>query len=1007
MSRIKSKKKNSSATKISNISQEASQAKINILNQQLYAIRNYQIEIEQKVLRLEEQNALLNAEKKSLNNSIKEYENLYKKWNNEKNNLITREQYAQQKLENIKQTKSFRLGYAMVFGFKSWGGFKHLIHTLKEIYHEKRTKTNHKNKVIGKQDITLQQPSTQQQINYSDLKPIIQWKKSIEESYLHEWHIFPIISTQSFDEIIPLNTERKPISIECHNISQLIIALNVFNKDKNLTAKQALLTINFYDTHGNILTPIVNIPFSIKLNCYYFYLNSDENRMDYITLILPPNTQYTELSIEPWDTKGELYLQNHIKVTKLTDGVSIIVPTYKGERSILKCLESLAIQSLSYSLFEILVIINGEQDNTKHLVKKFHLKHPQINIQVFELEEGNVSKARNFAISKANRTFVTFIDDDDWVANDYLTSLYLNSMYNRITITGIEDIQNGEIIRSNIMNQLDIANHRERLEYHDVTSALTMNACKLAPTYMIKNTHYNPTLKSGEDVLYWSELLNSFHPKVFLVHNYEQANYKRVIRDNSVSRKAESYEFNVQQRLEVIQGLEIQMSKVTHPKLGVFIQSKIDAQAGFVKRYLNKFPADYHRFITDIKNLNLHNCFINDINHHFSNTLVISYCYAPYIDTSGVVMSKRINTMNKPVDLISNNMNKVRKTDTELLQISNLYLGKHIELNASQAFANWQAIKQFSNLTLDAVHHLVKSRKVYDELYSRAMWPASHIAAAVTKMKYPQMKWKAEFSDPILVDTLGKQRFAEIETDWLHQQGFINQITDDTNKNLFYWCEQLPYLYADELIFTNTNQLDYMLSYAEPQQVDLIYKKSKIIPQPTLDQSFYKLSSAKLERDAESIYLGYFGSFYINRGFKPFFDAWSELPIDIRYKLKLYIYTQQDSESILETVPHDLKAQIILQEYVNYFDFLALSNQFDGLIVMDTQTKGFKINNPYLPSKISDYLGSHSMTLALIEEGSPVSYMQSNKLIKVDMHNTQAIQSALLQFISVQSRIGA
>lgn len=973
--------------------------KVHILTQQLHALRSNQVAIEQKILRLEEQNTLLKAEKNAISQNLKEYEQLYKIWDNEKNVLLVREQQAQQKLENLKHTMSFRLGHAMVFGFKSWDGFKNLAQTVQTLHHEKRTKQRAK-PIVQAQNITLQKP--EKHIDWHSQKPVLQWLKPVQQPYLSEWRSLALNPELPLNSEMLLEQSSPVVGIDCFGAVQLTAAVNLFSKNGNLAPKQALLTVIFYDVHGNALQPNVDMPFSAKLSRHYFYLNSDPAQTDYITLILPQNTARVELAVESWDKKGELYLQNHIQAATLNDGVSIIIPTYKGEKTIIKCLDSLAKQSLEPTLFEVLIVINGEQDNTKYLIEQFRLAHSHLNIQVFELSEGNVSKARNFAVLKASKAWVTFIDDDDWVDENYLASLYLNSMYNRITVTGLEDIENGVAVRSSIMNQLDAASKKEQLDYNDITSILTMNACKLAPTYMVKNTHYNASLKSGEDVLYWSELLNLFQPKVTLVKDYETANYKRLIRENSVSRKAESYEFNVRQRLEVIQGLETQLANVSHPKLGGFIQSKINAQAGFAKRYLSKFPAEYTRFVADVQDLNLHNRFVGDINHQFANTLVISYCYAPYIDTSGVVMSKRVRAMNKPVDLISNSMSKVRETDHELLKIANLHLGKHIELNASQSFANWKAIKQFSDLTLDSVHQLVKSRKVYDELYSRAMWPASHIAAAVIKMKYPQMKWIAEFSDPILVDVSGKQRFEEIGTEWLWQQGFISNMDDNTNNNLFYWCEQLPYLYADELIFTNTNQLAYMLSYTDPQQFDMILNKAKIVPQPTLDRPFYEMSSAKLERDADSIYLGYFGSFYVNRGFKPFIDAWAGLPENVKYKLKLYIYTQQDADSVLQAVPEDLKAQIVFQKYVGYFDFLALSDQFDGLVVMDAQTKGLKMNNPYLPSKISDYLGSKAKTLALVEEGSPMSQMQADNLLKANMLEQENIQNRLLDLMKQQ-----
>lgn len=970
--------------------------RLTVLMEQLQALRINQTQLETKILRLEQQNAILKAEKNALSDNVKEYEQLYKNWEVELNNLLLSEQKARQKLDNVKHTVSFRLGYAMVFGFKSWGGFKSLLKTLKELYDEKRSDRRTRN-IVSPQQLTLQKP--EKHLDWQNQKTVLQWNKSLDQEYLTKWFSLPIMPDLSNDSEILFEKSIPAISIDCTGATQLTVALDIFSKDGNFAAKQALLTVAFCDADGNVLKPIVDMPFSAKLECHYFYLNTNPQQTDYIALILPQNTSQVKVGVEAWDKKGALYLKNYIKTSTLYDGVSVILPTYKGEKTIIKCLESLATQTLDFSLFEVLVVINGEQDSSKALIEQFCLKNPHLNIQVFELDEGNVSKARNFAVSRAQKAWVTFIDDDDWVDNNYLLSLYLNGMYNRITITGIEDIKNDEVVRSNIMNQLDAASRKEQLDYNDVTSILSMNACKLAPTYMVKNTRYNSSLKSGEDVLYWSELLNLFQPKVALVKDYETANYKRLIRDNSISRKAESYDFNVRQRLEVIQGLEKQLALSPNPKLSAFIQNKINAQAGFAKRYLSKFPAEYAHFITDVQDLNLHNRFVGDINHQFTNTLVISYCYAPYIDTSGVVMSKRVRAMNKPVDLISNSMNKVRETDRELMKISDLYLGRHIELNASQSFANWKAIRQFNDLTLDAVHQLVKSRKVHDELYSRAMWPASHIAAAVVKMKYPQMKWIAEFSDPILVDVSGKERFEEIDTNWLWQQGFIDKVQADTNNNLFYWCEQLPYLYADELIFTNQNQLNYMLSYANPTQADLILGKAKIVPQPTLDRPLYEISQAKLERDSDSIYLGYFGSFYVNRGFGPFVEAWANLPESVKYKIKLYIYTQQDADSVLQAVPDDLKAQITLQKYVGYFDFLALSDQFDGLVVMDAQTKGLKVNNPYLPSKISDYLGSKAITLALVEEGSPISDMESEKLIKADMLNSSAIQSMLMNLI--------
>ena len=969
----------------------------------LLAFRELTLEYENKMILLKEQNKAFLAEKQSLTETIKEYEILYKQWAAEKKNLTQAAQRAILQAENCKQTKSFRLGYALIFGFKSWQGFKDMCSTLRTLYKERHTNAK-KTLVSLNFDDTLKQPQ-KKQLSWESQKPVLQWSLPRNTPYLAHFNTV-YFNENNTDDTLVLDKTGIETVIDCSQSNQLIIKTNIFSKEHPQDPKQGLLTIAFYNEEGKSVQPSLNLPFSQRLGKHYFYLNSDESLDDYIFLLVPKSATRVALGLVPWDNKSEISYHNALNVAGLSNGISVILPTYQGEKTIIKCLQSLAKQTLPFSEFEILIVINGEQDNTPALIERFKETVPQMRIRIFELEEGNVSKARNYAIQQASKGWITFIDDDDFVPENYLNSLYQYAIYNTITVTGIEDILNGEVIRSSIMDQLDKAAQKADLSYFDITSSLTMNACKLAPSFMVKNTIYNASLRSGEDVVYWCRLLNQFRPKVTLVPHYEEDSYKRLIRENSISRKAESYDFNVLQRLEVIKLLIDELKNSQYKHIDTFIQSKIDAQAGFIKRYLQQHPQEYKAYLQDITRLDLHNSFIGQINSLFTDTLVISYCFAPYIDTSGVVMSKRIRAIGRPVDLITNSMSRVRETDSELLRISEYYLGKHHELNAPQSFANWNAIAQFADSALDAAHNMLKHREMYRNLYSRAMWPASHIAAALVKIKYPQMKWIAEFSDPILMDVSAQERYEELPVDWLEKHGFIprgHALSD--KQNLFYWCEKLPYLYADELIFTNQNQLDYMLSYADESLQETIRNKAVIQPQPTLDRSFYQLSQIKLDKDPDKFHLAYFGSFYVNRGFKPFVDAWCQLPETERKLLKLHIYTQQEAESIVNNVPEELKEQIVIQKYVGYFDFLALSDQFDGLIVMDAETKGLKLNNPYLPSKISDYLGSKSVILALVEKGSPMNQMQADNLLKLNIFECKDIQNCLSKLLNKHDKI--
>ena len=86
----------------------------------------------------------------------------------------------------------------------------------------------------------------------------------------------------------------------------------------------------------------------------------------------------------------------------------------------------------------------------------------------------------------------------------------------------------------------------------------------------------------------------------------------------------------------------------------------------------------------------------------------------------------------------------------------------------------------------------------------------------------------------------------------------------------------------------------------------------------------------------------------------------------------------------------DFKDYIRLNPYLDYFEFLNLTEQMDILMIYDAHTKGIKDVNPYLPSKLSDYLGSSAYTLAFIEEGSILSEQVDEKLYKVDMNHFSA-----------------
>lgn len=94
--------------------------------------------------------------------------------------------------------------------------------------------------------------------------------------------------------------------------------------------------------------------------------------------------------------------------------VSIIIPLYNAEDSILKCLDSVARQTFSGEM-EILVINDGSTDNSLELVEKY-AANTLLNLKIFSQENKGVSGARNLGLREAKGEYIALLDsDDEWI----------------------------------------------------------------------------------------------------------------------------------------------------------------------------------------------------------------------------------------------------------------------------------------------------------------------------------------------------------------------------------------------------------------------------------------------------------------------------------------------------------------------------------------------------------------------------------------------------------------
>ena len=178
--------------------------------------------------------------------------------------------------------------------------------------------------------------------------------------------------------------------------------------------------------------------------------------------------------------------------------ISIIVPIFKVEKYLRECLNSIINQT--YKNLEIILIDDGSPDNSGKICDEYAKKDKRI--KVIHKENEGVSIARNIGIKSANGDYVTFIDSDDYVANNYIEILYkyFKEFNADLSICGVIDVKNGEKIRES-KEFYKIADGRETLkELLDEKYFSCVIWAKMFKANIIKNYEFNPETKIAEDL---------------------------------------------------------------------------------------------------------------------------------------------------------------------------------------------------------------------------------------------------------------------------------------------------------------------------------------------------------------------------------------------------------------------------------------------------------------------------------------------------------------------------
>lgn len=93
--------------------------------------------------------------------------------------------------------------------------------------------------------------------------------------------------------------------------------------------------------------------------------------------------------------------------------LSIIVPVYKTEQYLRKCLSSILDQEVDKSLYEVIIVNDGSPDNSQMIIDEYCATHD--NISCIVQNNHGQSVARNKGIDIAKGEYIWYVDSDDWV----------------------------------------------------------------------------------------------------------------------------------------------------------------------------------------------------------------------------------------------------------------------------------------------------------------------------------------------------------------------------------------------------------------------------------------------------------------------------------------------------------------------------------------------------------------------------------------------------------------
>lgn len=190
--------------------------------------------------------------------------------------------------------------------------------------------------------------------------------------------------------------------------------------------------------------------------------------------------------------------------------ISVIVPVYKAEKYLRRCVDSLLAQT--FQDFEVLLVDDGSPDRSGEICDEY--ARTDSRVRVFHKENGGVSSARNVGLDNIKGDWVAFVDSDDWVDRDYLSIEACYSDADVIEKSFCVINETSDIIRCHKVRRQIISGKEQFYRYY-VNKRNNALWNKLIASHLLRNARFDVKVSIGEDFLFFLSMIEKISKYAF------------------------------------------------------------------------------------------------------------------------------------------------------------------------------------------------------------------------------------------------------------------------------------------------------------------------------------------------------------------------------------------------------------------------------------------------------------------------------------------------------------